>query len=127
MSETTRIAVIGLGEAGSLIAGGLRGAGATVVGFDPANPENPPVPVVASVAEAVYGADVVISINSSTASRKVAEQVAGIEVVGLAVTLLVEARHAADAVGRGGRSGGFRGGAGHGYRHHHLGARRAQA
>jgi 3-hydroxyisobutyrate dehydrogenase-like beta-hydroxyacid dehydrogenase len=76
MSEPTRIAVIGLGEAGSLIAGGLSAAGADVVGFDPANPENPPVPVVASIAEAVVGANVVVSINSSTVSRKVAAETA---------------------------------------------------
>lgn len=76
MSESIRIGVIGLGEAGSLIAGGLRAAGAQVVGFDPANPANPPVPIVGSVADAVVGADLIISINSSTASRKVAEQVA---------------------------------------------------
>lgn len=76
MSDATRIAVIGLGEAGSLIAGGLQTAGAQVVGFDPANPADQPVPVAVTVAEAVAGADVVISINSSTVSRKVAEQVA---------------------------------------------------
>jgi 3-hydroxyisobutyrate dehydrogenase-like beta-hydroxyacid dehydrogenase len=76
MSETIRIGVIGLGEAGSLIAGGLQAAGAEVVGFDVAPPTNPPVAVAGTLGEAVAGADVVISINSSTASRKVAEQVA---------------------------------------------------
>ena len=76
MSEPIRIAVIGLGEAGSLIAGGLRAAGATIVGFDAGNPPSPPVPVVQSLADAVVGAHVVISINSSTASRKVADAVA---------------------------------------------------
>src|SRR5664279_2416401 len=76
MSTTTRVAIIGLGEAGGLIAAGLSAAGADVVGFDPAPPETPPVPVATDVTEAVTGADVVISINSSTVSRKVAEQVA---------------------------------------------------
>ena len=38
MSTGIRIAVIGLGEAGSLIAGGLQAAGAHVIGFDPATP-----------------------------------------------------------------------------------------
>lgn len=76
MSKAIRIGVIGLGEAGSLIAGGLKAAGAEVIGYDPANPANPPVPVAGTVAEAVAGADLVISINSSTASKKVAEQVA---------------------------------------------------
>jgi len=76
MSQAIRIAVIGLGEAGSLIASGLAVAGAQVVGFDPANPANPPVPVAKSVGDVVAGADVVISINSSTVAEKVAEQVA---------------------------------------------------
>lgn len=70
-----RIGVIGLGEAGSLIAGGLQAAGVTVTGFDAATPVNPPVPVAVTIAEAVAGADIVISINSSTAARKVAEQI----------------------------------------------------
>lgn len=73
---SVRIAVIGLGEAGGLIAGGLAAAGADVIGFDPANPPTPPVPVAESVEAVVTGADLVISINSSTVSRKVAEQVA---------------------------------------------------
>lgn len=72
---SVRIGVIGLGEAGSLIAGGLQAAGALVTGFDPATPASPPVPVAADVAAAVAGADLVISINSSTVSRKVAERV----------------------------------------------------
>ena len=76
MSDTTRIAVIGLGEAGGLIAGGLAAAGADVIGFDPANPADPPVTVAESAEAAVAGADVVISINSSTVSRRVAEQLA---------------------------------------------------
>jgi 3-hydroxyisobutyrate dehydrogenase-like beta-hydroxyacid dehydrogenase len=76
MSEAIRIGVIGLGEAGSLIAGGLQAAGAQVTGFDPASPADPPVPVAEDVAGAVTGAGLVISINSSTVSRKVAEQVA---------------------------------------------------
>ena len=76
MSTDTRVAVIGLGEAGGLIAGGLSAAGADVIGFDVAPPLAAPVPVADSVATAVTGADVVISINSSIVSRKVAQQVA---------------------------------------------------
>jgi putative dehydrogenase len=76
MSEAIRIGVIGLGEAGSLIAAGLQAAGAQVVGYDPAKPADAPVTVVESAAAAVSGADLVISINSSTAARKVAEEVA---------------------------------------------------
>ena len=76
MSKPTRIAVIGLGEAGGLIAGGLAAAGADVIGFDPATPATPPVPIAETAEAAVVGADVVISINSSTVSRRVAEQLA---------------------------------------------------
>lgn len=76
MSEAIRVAIIGLGEAGSLLAGGLRAAGLDIVGFDPALPATSSVPVAASAAEAVAVADLVISINSSTVSVKVAEQVA---------------------------------------------------
>ena len=71
-----RIAVIGLGEAGSLIAGGLRAAGAEVVGFDPVQPTEPVVPLAESAADAVAGADLVISINSSTVARRVAQDAA---------------------------------------------------
>lgn len=73
---SVRIGIIGLGEAGSLIAAGLQAAGAEVTGFDPVVPANPAVPLAPDAAAAVNGADIVISINSSTAARKVAEQVA---------------------------------------------------
>lgn len=77
MSSSTRIAVIGLGEAGALIAGGLAAAGADVVGFDPAEIADPPVPVAGSAEEAVAGADVVLSLNSSTVARRVAQPLVG--------------------------------------------------
>lgn len=76
MSEAIRVAVIGLGEAGYLIAGGLVRAGLDVVGFDSAEIQNPPVPIVGEVEDAVAGADLVISINSSTVSVSVAQQIA---------------------------------------------------
>jgi putative dehydrogenase len=76
MTQAIKVAAIGLGEAGSLIAGGLRSAGLDVVGFDLAVPQNPTVEVAGSIDEAVAGADLVISINSSTASLPVAEQIA---------------------------------------------------
>jgi 3-hydroxyisobutyrate dehydrogenase-like beta-hydroxyacid dehydrogenase len=59
------IAVLGFGEAGSLIARDLVAAGAAVRGFDPKVP--PPDGVVGadSDAEAVIGADLVLSINSA--------------------------------------------------------------
>jgi L-threonate 2-dehydrogenase len=76
MDEAIRIGVIGLGEAGSLIAGGLQARGASVVGFDPATPADAPVPTASSVAEAVAGADIVLSINSSTVALAVAKEAA---------------------------------------------------
>jgi 3-hydroxyisobutyrate dehydrogenase-like beta-hydroxyacid dehydrogenase len=76
MSEAIRVAVIGLGEAGSLIAEGLHSAGLHVAGFDSAGMAHSPVPVAASVDEAVVGAHLVISINSPLVSRRVAEQCA---------------------------------------------------
>lgn len=76
MTKAIKVAAIGLGEAGSLIAGGLRNAGIDVVGFDLAVPQSPTVPVAETVEEAVAGADLVISINSSTVSLAVAEQIA---------------------------------------------------
>jgi 3-hydroxyisobutyrate dehydrogenase-like beta-hydroxyacid dehydrogenase len=59
------IAVLGFGEAGSLIARDLVAAGAAVRGFDPRVP--PPDGVVGadSDAEAVIGADLVLSLNSA--------------------------------------------------------------
>jgi len=76
MSEAIRVGVMGLGEAGALIAEGLREARAQVTGFDPAVSEHPTITVVESVEAVVDGALVVLSLNSSTASVKVASQVA---------------------------------------------------
>lgn len=71
-----KLTVLGLGEAGSLIAKGLANQGADVVAYDPAKPKHPVVPLMDSAEDAVANADVVFSINSSTASLRVAEQVA---------------------------------------------------
>lgn len=68
-----RIAVLGLGEAGSLIASGLEAQGADVVGFDPARPRTANVTLSQSAEEAISGADIVLSINSASASIRVAE------------------------------------------------------
>jgi len=59
------IAVLGFGEAGSLIAADLVAVGAAVRGFDPKVP--PPAGVVGadSDAEAVVGASLVLSLNSA--------------------------------------------------------------
>lgn len=75
MTSSLKIAVIGLGEAGGLIAKGLAQQGADVIGFDAVKIKNPPVPVAESLTQAVSGAQVVISLNSSSASIKVAEQI----------------------------------------------------
>ena len=68
MSEKLKVAVIGLGEAGLLIAADLMQRGADVIGYDPAKPKYSPVPLAASAEAAVAEADVVISLNSATAS-----------------------------------------------------------
>jgi 3-hydroxyisobutyrate dehydrogenase-like beta-hydroxyacid dehydrogenase len=59
------IAVLGLGEAGSLIARDLVAAGAAVRGFDPRAPAPAGVTAAGSDAEAVTGADLVLSVNSA--------------------------------------------------------------
>jgi 3-hydroxyisobutyrate dehydrogenase-like beta-hydroxyacid dehydrogenase len=59
------IAVLGFGEAGSLLARDLVAAGASVRGFDPAVPAPAGVTEAASDAEAAAGADLVLSVNSA--------------------------------------------------------------
>jgi len=71
-----KLTVLGLGEAGSLIAKGLAAQGVEVVGFDPVKPKNPVVEVFETAEQAVSNADVVFSLNSATVSIKVAQQVA---------------------------------------------------
>jgi len=71
---TVTIAVLGLGEAGSLIARDLLAAGAAVRGYDPAIPDPEGVGGTAgftatgSEAEASSGADLVLSVNSAKAA-----------------------------------------------------------
>jgi len=60
---TVRLAVLGLGEAGSLIARDLVAAGADVVGYDPAVPELAGVPTVGSEALAVQGRPLVLAVT----------------------------------------------------------------
>jgi 3-hydroxyisobutyrate dehydrogenase-like beta-hydroxyacid dehydrogenase len=72
------VAVLGLGEAGSLIAGDLAAAGALVRGWDPARAEGPAgVAVAGSDREAVQGADVVLSVNAAAVALEAASSVAG--------------------------------------------------
>ena len=62
------IAVLGLGEAGSLIARDLVTAGVRVRGYDPAVTAAEPVIDTASEAEAARGAHLVLSVNSAKAA-----------------------------------------------------------
>lgn len=76
MNGPVSVAVIGLGEAGSAIAGDLAAAGAVVRGWDPAGPEAPAgVEVTGGPAEAAAGSGVVLSVNAAAAARQAAEAV----------------------------------------------------
>jgi len=67
-----RIAVLGLGEAGSIYARELAARGADVVGFDPrAVPIPTGVAKTASIGDAVDGADLVLSLVGATAAGDV--------------------------------------------------------
>jgi 3-hydroxyisobutyrate dehydrogenase-like beta-hydroxyacid dehydrogenase len=67
-----RVAVLGLGEAGWLYAGGLAARGATVIAFDPAVSTAPAGVAVSSDAEeAVRAADVVASLVGASAAHAV--------------------------------------------------------
>jgi 3-hydroxyisobutyrate dehydrogenase-like beta-hydroxyacid dehydrogenase len=67
------VGVLGLGEAGSLLARDLVRAGATVRGYDPdLHGDLGGIPVVPSLAEAVAGADVVLSVNWASVAVDVA-------------------------------------------------------
>ena len=62
------IAVLGLGEAGSVIARDLLAAGARVRGYDPAVAAGPGLTGTAGEAGAARGADLVLSVNSAKAA-----------------------------------------------------------
>jgi 3-hydroxyisobutyrate dehydrogenase-like beta-hydroxyacid dehydrogenase len=74
--------MIGLGEAGSAIAADLVAAGASVRGWDPVARAPGGVEAAADAPAAVAGADVVISANSASVARDVAQSVAGVLVEG---------------------------------------------
>ncbi|MEU5870810.1 DUF1932 domain-containing protein [Glycomyces sp. NPDC047369] len=65
MNAPLRIAVLGLGEAGSAVASGLAAAGADVRGHDPAAPVPPGVTARSGEADAVRDADLVISLTTA--------------------------------------------------------------
>jgi 3-hydroxyisobutyrate dehydrogenase-like beta-hydroxyacid dehydrogenase len=62
------VAVLGLGEAGSVLAGDLVAAGAMVRGYDPAVAAAEGITDTGSEAEAARGADLVLSVNSAKAA-----------------------------------------------------------
>lgn len=63
--ESPVLAVLGLGEAGSAIAAGLRDAGAIVRGFDPAVPAPDGIVGCADDADACRGASVILSLTTA--------------------------------------------------------------
>src|SRR3954466_14761218 len=72
-----RVAVIGLGEAGSLYATGFAAQGWTVTGFDPADNHTPTdVTRFADVADAVKDADLVLSLTGGKAALRAATALA---------------------------------------------------
>jgi 3-hydroxyisobutyrate dehydrogenase-like beta-hydroxyacid dehydrogenase len=72
------VALLGLGEAGSAIAGDLVAAGAVVRGFDPAAaPALAGVELTADAGAAAEGSDVVLSVNAASAAVAVAGSAAG--------------------------------------------------
>jgi 3-hydroxyisobutyrate dehydrogenase-like beta-hydroxyacid dehydrogenase len=69
------VAVLGLGEAGALLARDLVRGGAGVRGWDPdLHGDLSEIPIAASLAAAVAGADVVISVNWATVAADVARE-----------------------------------------------------
>lgn len=67
----TRIAVLGLGEAGSIIANDLAAAGALVIGFDPVAQSVPDIQRASTSQGAVREADLVLSLNASAVAVSV--------------------------------------------------------
>jgi 3-hydroxyisobutyrate dehydrogenase-like beta-hydroxyacid dehydrogenase len=74
-SGAKTVAVLGLGEAGSLLARDLVRGGAAVRGWDPDfHGDLSEIPLAASFAAAVDGADVIISVNWATVAADVARE-----------------------------------------------------
>jgi len=74
-SGTKTVAVLGLGEAGSLLARDLVRGGAAVRGWDPDfHGDLSEIPLAASLAVALTGADIVISVNWATVAVDVARE-----------------------------------------------------
>ncbi len=76
ISTSACIAVLGLGEAGGLIAADLAAAGAHTLGWDPGLDEAPVgVQLASSAADAVAGATAVLSVNAAAVALGVAREV----------------------------------------------------
>ncbi len=71
------VALLGLGEAGSALAGDLVAAGAAVRGFDPAGGAVDGVEVLGAARDAVEGSDVVLSVTAAAAALDAAGSAAG--------------------------------------------------
>ena len=72
-----KVALLGLGEAGSCFARDLLAAGATVIGWDPEPRTLPPgLRFAANNFAAAEAADVILSVNLASVAREVAEEVA---------------------------------------------------
>ena len=78
MTHKIRIAVIGPGDAASVLARKLADAGADVMGFDLSPLAESSNPVAESLEQAVSSADVVLSLNSSSAALRTAERVSAL-------------------------------------------------
>ncbi len=73
-TSETRIAILGLGEAGRLYAHGLAGAGAAVTAYDPLHRSGDPVfRHGATLAETVVDADIVLSLVGARAALEAAD------------------------------------------------------
>ncbi len=75
-STALRIAVIGLGDLGRTLAERLSQVGADVVGFDSSVRKLSGVTLASSAAEAVAGANIVLSITSPMQANKIARELA---------------------------------------------------
>jgi 3-hydroxyisobutyrate dehydrogenase-like beta-hydroxyacid dehydrogenase len=72
-----KLAILGLGEAGSAIAADLLAAGAELRGWDPvAGPELPGLDLARGAADAVSGAAIVLSVNRAAGAVALAAEVA---------------------------------------------------
>lgn len=76
MTKNIRVAVVGRGEAGTLMADALLAAGINVIAFDPSTPVNAAAPLAGGIEEAVADAEVVLSLNSPVVAGRVAGQIA---------------------------------------------------